>query len=537
MTPLTAISPVSLPAAAVGLAAVGALYALHHLRVRPEQRPTATLIFWRAAVGQQRSRTLSAPRFRHPRTFALLAAMAGLLSLALSADRWGAGRSRPDAVVVDCGSSTAAPRPDGTTVLAAASARAARQSARAATAPWVIAAGPQPAVLGRPDEPTVLARQRLASLVPAAMPSGSSASIQLADGLLGRDGGSIDWYTDRAALPPELPPRIAARVRLHRLAPPDASVLSLVTFEPDPLDPAHGRLRVRLARSGPAAAPATVALVPPAGATQTRSVPPFASAADAVFPGLVADGSPVVVRLVGTPGSPLEQAVHFHLPRHLPLTFTLVGDVPGPLRDVIRSVGTVRPAGTPGAILVLGADAGVRPLGGPALRIVSAGGIVSGELATAGPAYADLDLEHARVAGAVALPPALTPVLRVGGATVIGLDPTASVLTASGTIFAGTADLPRRAVFPVLMQRLFGHLAGWSDPSPAVEAARATADPLWTSDRAALVYADPAPVTPDPPPAVAGRLVPRPSWAELLLLATLGLAVLEALLLAARRTV
>ncbi len=63
-------------------------------------------------------------------------------------------------------------------------------------------------------------------------------------------------------------------------------------------------------------------------------------------------------------------------------------------RAGIRAIGTVRPAGTPGAILVAEPDAGVRSLGRPALQIASAGDDVSGELATADPAYADLDLEQ-----------------------------------------------------------------------------------------------------------------------------------------------
>ncbi|MEM8710023.1 MAG: VWA domain-containing protein [Planctomycetota bacterium] len=67
----------------------GLIFALQRLRVRHRSRVVVTTLFWREAVEESRARTL-VERFRHPSTYLLLFAIAGLLWLSvarLAADR------------------------------------------------------------------------------------------------------------------------------------------------------------------------------------------------------------------------------------------------------------------------------------------------------------------------------------------------------------------------------------------------------------------------------------------------------------------
>lgn len=86
------MSPTVLSTAAVaaGLVALaGGLYALQRLRVRHREVVVVTTMFWREELQEQRARTL-VERFRHPLTYALCLAIAGLMWLGvagLDADR------------------------------------------------------------------------------------------------------------------------------------------------------------------------------------------------------------------------------------------------------------------------------------------------------------------------------------------------------------------------------------------------------------------------------------------------------------------
>ena len=61
----------------------GVLAALQFLRIRPRQVRVITTLFWQQAADQAQARTLF-ERFRHPRTYLLLLAVALLVLLALA---------------------------------------------------------------------------------------------------------------------------------------------------------------------------------------------------------------------------------------------------------------------------------------------------------------------------------------------------------------------------------------------------------------------------------------------------------------------
>ena len=122
---------------------------------------------------------------------------------------------------------------------------------------------------------------------------------------------------------------------------------------------------------------------------------------------------------------------------------------------------------------------------------------------------------------------------------------------ANGYIFSmslvdETADLPKRAAFPVLMYRLACELAGWKQAPPLVTSLRRVEDPLWQkADDAISVVYDP-PLLQDSKPdtswAEPTQIPGRPnswktSWVDVLLAIGLALLIAEGLLLAAKKIV
>ena len=92
------LSPAAFGVGLLGLAA--ALYALHRLRVRHREVIVPTTIFWKQAMDESMARKLTAS-FRHPRAFAFVLTILGLLLLALAGPKVGADQGRDYVVILD----------------------------------------------------------------------------------------------------------------------------------------------------------------------------------------------------------------------------------------------------------------------------------------------------------------------------------------------------------------------------------------------------------------------------------------------------
>ena len=549
---LAAVGPVSLGTAALGTTAVAALFALHHLRTRPTRRAVATLIFWRETAREQQSRILWARRFTHRRTFLLLSVIALMLAASLSADRW----DRPgteDAVVavVDVGSPMAATVVGGQSILQRAVASVRAEAKPSSSSPMLIAAGAQPAVLCELDAPLPIFMDRLARITPSAEASNAALSLELAASALGDRPGRIDWYTVRVSLPDGLPPEVADRVRLRRCpAPSEAVAITGVTFKPAADQPSLGTLCVRLAGASdrPVTVRATIG-----GVVRERRVEAIDDRTVVAIGGVEADGQVISIEVRDAPGSPTEHAVRYALPKRTPLRFCVIGDVPRPLRAVLGAIGT-QTTTADGAIIVA-AQGQALPPGGRAAIVVTGGSPtgVAGRpivaVSDAPPTIVAIDFEGATANAEPSLPPAVRPVLVAGPATVAGFEQTddGPRLYLSSALIDEAADMPRRAAFPVLMQRLCAKLAGWHAAAPVVAAQRVAQDPLWPSppstpptELTVTKVFDP-PVTAPPGGAAAlPRVTPHAMawrWTPALLIGSLLLLAVEGFLLASKRIV
>ena len=541
-----AVVPISLGSVILAAAAMATLVALHHLRAQPIRRPVATLIFWRAAARPQQARVAWSRRFTRPKTFALLAAIALLTAAALTADRW--GRVGPadhrDVIVVDAGIDMAADDGSGRPLLRRAADAARADLGATSAAPALIAAGEQPILLSRGDEPVAVVRRRLDLLVPGAGASAAGLALQLAGSVQGWADGEIRWYTAQDQLPAGLPGDVARRVRVHHLPALPAVAIVGLAFEPGVEDPSRGTLTVTC--GGRPTGPMTVVAQLDGDAALTRPVPADAGRATVAFANLPADGRSVAIRLTAAPGPAATHEARLRLPDRRPLTFRFVGDVPPPLRAAALALGTEADAGR---IVVVAAGASVPTDATAAVAVVDRGKPVAADeqlsFAPGTPWGRGLSLEGSSARGPALAVPGV-PVLTAGRATLATLDETPAhrTLYLSGGLVAPAADLPRRAAYPVLLERLCRELVGRPSPSPIVSALRGAQDPLWPGPPDEP--AGPAPVAlPDAPPMVLAvgsvnvataetRHVP---WAEVVLGLALALAIVETLLLAARRIV
>ncbi|MBN2491194.1 MAG: hypothetical protein JXQ29_10150 [Planctomycetes bacterium] len=324
---LLGLSPLVL--AALIAAAAAALFALHHLRVRPEIRRVPTLLFWKEAVEETRARTLPG-RFRHPRTFLFLAALAALLALALAEPETKAGRAatRHVVVVLDNGAALAA-RADPSSgvpgamrfeeVRAAAGRFLEALSLRDRVAVLTTEPGAGPLVDW--DAPRNLARGRVAEVRPAAgMGDLAGALRRAAARLAGKTHPQVVLFTG-----PELPRDLPVREGFDRglyVAPGevplavvrrggavrDRGIVGLAYGATLEVRVAHGEsappFAVEVVRSGQTE-PIAMLEVAPAGR---------ASVAWLAVPGVAADGALVEVRLVPADGFPHNDRALYRLP-------------------------------------------------------------------------------------------------------------------------------------------------------------------------------------------------------------------------------
>ncbi len=536
----------SLPAAILAVAGIGALYALHHLRIQPTVRAAATLLFWRQSVGEQRTRVLTSRRFTHRRTFLLLAATIALLACAVTGDRWGRlGKDhRRAALVIDDGAATAMTDATGRSVLAAMTDAARTDLTRLPAEPALIIAGPRPTLLVPPGEPSGVVARRLKNLAPQDGASASSLALQMADSVLGDHLGPIVWYTSQTALPAGLPDEIARRVvRRTFETSPSAVAITGVVFESSPDIDVRGTLRVRLA--GPVAPETALEMVRSGERQVSKAVTATTGGGIVTLDDCVADGSIVTLRLRGASAN---QEVRYHLPDRRPLTFRYAGDVPPAVRFGLSAAGS---ESANGDIVVVPSGAVIPTNARAAIVVVNDGAAVTVGAPLAFATGADdlsrgLELERATAADGPAIDQhGGETLLTAGGATVASIDRSSPIPTLwlSTAIVGDHADFPRHAVFPIWLARTCEALAGHSTSDTfAVTELRRADDPLWAgpSDVPAANIGTVADALAESSKATPDYLLDAPSlfrWADLALVGALVLFLVDSLLHAAKRTI
>ncbi len=341
------------PWAVVGVLAAmaAALYALHHLRVRPAVQRVPTLLFWRRAIEESTARHLFA-RFRHPRTWAMLVALAAAIVLALADPTSGDGRRRHRVLVVDTSDAARATR-DGAPALDAL-----RDAART----WLddvplgdrVALVASSRVVADFDVPRPAVRERLDALTA----SGASVarSVDVARSLAnGRSRADVTVFA--VSGPPVDREGVAwVAMRTDR----GARAIGAVEFA--------DALRVRVDASAADEARRLV-IRPDAGDAVSVDVPACAAAGGAwlTVPGVPADGRAVTVALEPADATPHDDVARYHLPDHRPRAVRVDASLAA-VRWLVDADPRLVAAtdGTPAALVVRAAtggptvDAGVR---------------------------------------------------------------------------------------------------------------------------------------------------------------------------------
>lgn len=534
-------------AAGVAVLGIGAIYALHHLRIRPNRVTAPTLLFWQQAVRPQQTKTLWHRRLSHRHTFALLSAIALLASLGMIADRFGQRDDRgTDVIVIDSGAAMNARTDDGRTLLAGALDQAIADVPTFGQTPAVISAGPIPLLLSPADQPAAIVRRELSSLAPRPGASAARLAIQMAAGLQGQRCGRILWYTAEPTLPEGLPQEIAQRIERRTTAAASRAAITAVAPQLTPSD--SGRNVLRVTAAGATQGTLTLTARGENGITIEQPLSLQNGRAETTL-ALPAGAGDVSLALRGNADTAPAEAVTFKLHDPTPPTFRFVGPVPAALRAALLAFGTESPTGT---IVVLN-EGTPRPTGVRAAIVIQPATTAAGNepLALTAASFQDAPLqngdwlERARVQSVAAALPG-TPLLTAGRWPAVGLERQAdgATLCLSDSLVNDQADLPRRAAFPVLMQRWCDQLVGRQTATVSIPWQRSAEDPLWAGPgdvavRQTIAVAD----TPAAPPnesaalATPGDIRWQMPWAEIVLGGALVLAVVEGLLFAARKII
>jgi len=505
-------------ALALAAAAAVALALLHRLRVRPRELRVVTVLFWAHAAERTRARTLF-ERFRHPLTYALLAAICILLCLAAARPAWsGDPKNRLyEVVVVDAGMAMR----DAEDRWAAATEAALREEGRLTGQDHlaVIVADPWPRVIQSFADPRPVLKGKLAEVAPSNRPADRAGAMRLAESLLrGRDRAEAVWIGDPndAVMNASTVPWRGVTVP----GPKENAGIVFMTFEPAAGVPLRGSLRVRVGSWGPTARNATLRVDRGGGAPlleETRSLTP-GDVTDFVVPDLPADGDALSARLNPPDGRPADDTATFRVPLRTPVRVCGKDAVPEALRAA------------------LSADPSVQWSEGECtveLRVGDGPSVAGGTPVSAG----DHDFENA-VCGngrGIASTAGARILLRAGESVLVAsmADPSPQLIV-SDALWGEGSDVLARPALAMMLVRALRALAGWDDDPVTVPAERAVDDPLWVLDDAVMTM--PGSRTASPVASAKAELQTaevRRSWWPSLTTALLGLAFVAFLVEAA----
>lgn len=518
---LAGLSP--LWCAAVFAGAVGALIALHLLRIRRRRQPVVTVMFWRQAVAGVRAPTLL-QRFQHRGTFALLTTILALLAIALSGPVWRSTDASSTVLVVDAGYTM--DMADGSAKrMDLARARAAEYAASAGGDVAVVVADPEPRIVLGFAQPSAAVARVLGDVSPAAAPAACRPALELARSMLSGREGRIFWITDRPSVPDDLD--VAAVPSIQRVTVgrpgPNAAVLSAV-YEPSREDPSLGRVRVRIGQAHSAARLRVV------GPDFEQAVDVAAdSVSEVVIPGIRADGSLMRVQVDDGRGPVPDDSVEIRLPRRPPLRFNIAYDAPAALKAAVLAIGQASQESD--AIAVGKAT-------GRGIVVMPAGENPNGAATVWGPGVNFEGATSAAGRGLSSLPG--ETVLAAGDAPLALLDIDGGRLVLADAVVADGSVLPHRAAFLVMLSQACRRLAGWTDAPLVLPMSRRQVDPAGTPETATVIVADGvggAPVDAAAEATPSARSPSRIEPFEVLLAVALGLLLVEGWLFVRGRVV
>lgn len=260
----------------LALCSVGVLTAAHILHRRYQRVPVPALRFWSAALKRHRQDTLGG-RFRHPLTWLLLAAVAGLLILGMLEPAPSGDRGpRPWVVIVDTRATMALPCATASTRLARAQEVAGAFLDRTAGPAGVtlIAVGPSAAILARHGDPKTEALYHLDRLTCTGATDGlgMDQALTLADTLVRcKPRTEVLVLTDHALTGLDLPETLRPRLTVRNVA-ESTDNLAVLSPEVTPSSDGTVRLQVWVAHWGDAACRAAVTLLKDGQTREERTV-------------------------------------------------------------------------------------------------------------------------------------------------------------------------------------------------------------------------------------------------------------------------
>ena len=484
----------------IALLGVGALYVLHHLKTQSKRQVVETLLFWAVADVHPAAKSLWSNRLRQPLAMLLLSTIVLLLAAALAIAHWKSLHEPINAVVFDAGTDSASLSDLN---LSPDFERSVDETLT--TDPvLLIAAAEQPRVIANTDEPVAVARLRLKHLRLSQTASASSLALLLATDMQGPVGGKIDWFTSQSALPADLPPALASRVRRHWVK-PDSDRLSIadLAFEPNQSDPTSGTLIVEVGCETPKST-GTVRITPDGLQPQSLSVDMSPhETTPARFERLSADGRSVLVTLSSSTSKVEPVQAEFTLPRRSSPRFFGIRNAPTALRKALLCLGP-SVAKSQGAIAIVNRGDMVPADAAGALVIVPDSGTTQSLLLEAEQSTITRGIgfqNSMAVIGTGKLPGGAV-ILSAGGHAVISADLSAPqpVVYLLDSSISQNASLPRLIAFPLLMQRLCDTLIHTAPASAVATSLRHVEDPLWhglkTENAGSPVsVVDPLPVT------------------------------------------
>jgi hypothetical protein len=479
--------------------AAAVVTALHVLRSRPVRREVPSLLFWAASTAADRPRQLW-QRLRQLASWLLFLGLSCLILLATS--RWviDAADARNVIVVLAADQGMHAPTAAGGGSVferAQAETETLLRGLGLADRAAVVVADPQPRLLADFDVPPSGTLRRTATLAPSLEPGDLEQAVRFAHAL---DDNAPNHELIVIADRPVRPTALGATAdpeRVQSIVIPPATTNGSIQgawFEPDATDPTRGRTVVQLAWSGDRPVELTLE------AKNAEEQPIFSktvrigarSSLTVRSEMLPASGESFTLALREPTGNPADNFCTLRLPLRRAITVSSPEALPRALLLALEAI-PARTTRTPdqeatlrAALVAAGASATDADIVVVAdnndnneprdLRLVES------------PWTRGLAFDDARAAsndGFVARfdPAGDEPLLAVDGQPVMFLRTSASgrqQLWLSTTLLSGERAAATEPAFALLIARLGRTLAGWSEPSATITAARTVEDPLWT---------------------------------------------------------